>query len=106
MTGRWLKGKSGNLKGGPRKERCVTRAIQEILEQSHFEGVPVEGGRTVAWKVATVLVRGALDGEITFIKEVLDRTEGKPVQTVAVQADDMKTMQERMVEYESSIRTD
>lgn len=104
MTGRWVKGKSGNYKGGPRKERSVSRAIQEILDQHEFDGQTVEGGRKVAWKIATVLVRGALGGDIQFIKEVMDRTEGKPIQTVAVQSDDMATMQQRMVEYEAAVR--
>lgn len=100
----WTKGKSGNPKGRPPKERSVTNCIREILEQTEFQGQTINGGRKVAWAIAEALVKGALQGDIQFIKEIIDRIEGKPIQVLASSEDEMNSIQERMMEYESLIR--
>jgi hypothetical protein len=40
-------------------------------------------GRTVAERIAALIVRRAMKGDIRFIKEVLDRVEGKAIRQVA-----------------------
>lgn len=68
VTGRgFLPGQSGNLKGRP-KGSSVTARLRKILEND-------DGN--VAEAIAQVIIREALKGRFRFIKEILDRVDGK-----------------------------
>ena len=78
--GKWEKGKSGNPKGRPKKGKTLT----DVLEKYGRElKVKTEGNKTIsgiealaveAWKLA-------LDGDITAIKYIYDRIDGRPKET-------------------------
>jgi len=54
------------------KGRILSKALQERLDE-----------RDDLKRVADVLVLKALDGDMSAIKEIFDRIEGKPKQTIA-----------------------
>lgn len=66
-------GESGNLKGRP-KGSGVTDRLRALLD----EEVDLGGKKmTMAEALAKVVVKKALKGDHKFVKELLDRTEGK-----------------------------
>jgi hypothetical protein len=75
LTSRFQPGRSGNPAGRPKGQSLTTllrAAIQAEVD-----------GRTVAERIAEVMVNRAMDGDIRFIKEVLDRVDGKAPQHAA-----------------------
>jgi hypothetical protein len=68
-------GVSGNPAGRPRLDP-ITTALRQALESTESDG------RTKADRLAAVLLDMALAGDPRAIREVLDRTEGKPAQQV------------------------
>ena len=68
-------GQSGNPGGRPKK-LPITDAIREELERE------VTGGLSLAHAIARKLVRLALEGDMDAIREIADRTEGKPRQRI------------------------
>ncbi len=82
--GRWLKGESGNPKGRPPKDVCITSRVKELLLRDAGDG------KTYADLVAQVIVDGLVDKAINLknginvplIRELLDRTEGKVTQPI------------------------
>lgn len=75
-------GESGNPAGRP---KSVT--LSEALRLKLAEDAPGKLDKTVAEQIAQALVREAVKGNVQAIKEIGDRTEGKPRQTVGVEAD-------------------
>lgn len=73
----WKKGESGNPKGRPTKEECITSIVKEMLEQIH-----PDDPKKRTWKqlVAEAMLRHTVKGKGDFMKEVLNRTEGKVAQ--------------------------
>lgn len=69
-------GQSGNPGGRP-KSKLITRAYQEILER-----VDEKSGKTFAEIIAEVVVLAAKDKNLPAVKEITDRTEGRPNQPV------------------------
>lgn len=76
----WKPGKSGNPKGRP-KGRTISDSLRQLLSEDHVSE------HTVADAVAEKLVEKALDGSIEAIKEIADRTEGKPSQRTVIAGD-------------------
>lgn len=76
---RFKKGQSGNPNGRPKRTR-LTDALREKLQQD----APDAPEQTVAEIIADVLIREAKSGNVQAIKEIADRTEGKPAQKVDV----------------------
>ena len=81
---RWKPGQSGNPRGRPKQS--ITALVREVLARSEFVTYDKAGqpqvnrlpeGVTVADLVAEVIVRQALKGDYPFMKELLERTEGK-----------------------------
>ena len=75
-------GKSGNPKGRPRKEVCITSELKKLLLD-----VPRitdknnnVNGRTGVELVALAWFQGMLKGNPVLLKEALDRIEGKAPQ--------------------------
>lgn len=78
----WKPGQSGNPKGRPKKEICITSLVKEHLEKEakqHGRELLNEDGTKKTWSqiVAEALVAHFIKGNPTAIKEVLDRVDGK-----------------------------
>lgn len=78
-------GQSGNPSGRPLKDICITSLVKELLEQE------AEGGKTHAQLVAEAIVKLSEDhhfkGNVSAIKELLDRVEGKVPDTHKIESD-------------------
>jgi hypothetical protein len=66
-------GQSGNPKGRP-KSKTISEALRELLEKEGNEG------KLLVDQIAEILLEKAKFGDLSAIKEVADRTEGKPRQ--------------------------
>jgi len=84
--GRWLPGESGNPDGRPIDNISILPYIKRKLQE-----VPPNERRTYAECIATRIVRAAA-GEIELtdgatIRDLLDRLDGKPKQTIETHND-------------------
>jgi hypothetical protein len=80
----FVKGKSGNP-GGQQADKPFRDAIAlELQEEIVLEGRELRKLRVIA----RALVNKAAGGDLVAIKEVIDRIEGKPPQTLAGTASD------------------
>src|ERR1700682_3599737 len=75
----WAKGASGNPGGRPRRD-ALTEALKAHLASDDSDG------RTVAEQIAGALVKRALRGDVRAIREIADRTEGRPRQQFNIDA--------------------
>jgi HPt (histidine-containing phosphotransfer) domain-containing protein len=88
----WPKGVSGNPGGRPKK-KLITDEIERLLEQE----APDATGKTWATVIAQALLNQARMGDVRAIAELANRTEGKPLQQVALGVDaDLETLAERL----------
>jgi hypothetical protein len=78
----WKPGQSGNPSGRPKRD-SITSALLRQLEQQNADS------ETIADSIAAVLVKRALSGDVRAIREIADRTEGKPRQQIKVEAEVM-----------------
>ncbi len=74
---RFQKGESGNPSGRPRLTR-LTDALREQLAEIN----PNAPEETVAEQIARALISEAKNGNVQAIREIGDRTEGKPKQAI------------------------
>jgi hypothetical protein len=74
---RWQKGQSGNPAGRPK-----SALLSDVLRKKLNEQLPDNNDKSISEKIAEKLIELALQGDISAIKEVFDRTEGKPLQKV------------------------
>ena len=77
----WEKGKSGNPKGRPKKEYCLTDILKE---QGNIEDVEtpqcmISRKQAIAKKLWAL----AMSGDISALKYLYDRIDGTPKQTIA-----------------------
>ena len=74
------KGESGNPKGRPKKEVCLTDILRE---QGELKDVEYGGEKiTRAEALAKKLYALAMSGDVNAIKYIYDRAEGRPAVTV------------------------
>jgi len=73
---RWKPGQSGNPGGRP-KGRSITGELRELLDGEH-------NGKGLSTIIAELVLKGALQGRLDFLKEIMDRTEGKSKEKVEV----------------------
>lgn len=78
---RFKPGESGNPKGRPRRTK-----LSEALAEQLAEAMPKQPEETIAEGVAQALIKRALLGDVAAIREIADRTEGKPRQAVDLNA--------------------
>jgi hypothetical protein len=79
------KGQSGNPKGRPRKDVCLTSLVKEELEKiaKNPDGSPMKdaNGKVVKMTyydlLARAIVRGAIKGKTVALKELWDRIDGR-----------------------------
>jgi hypothetical protein len=75
---RWKPGQSGNPGGRP-KGRSVTSELRDLLDNEH-------NGKRLAAIIAELIMKGALQGKLDYLREIIDRTEGKAPAMLEVQA--------------------
>jgi hypothetical protein len=76
------KGVSGNPAGRPKKA-----LLSDALRRQLAEALPNATEKTIAEVIARALIREAVAGNVQAIREVGDRTEGKPAQAIALDLD-------------------
>jgi hypothetical protein len=81
----WKPGQSGNPGGRPKRD-AITAALREQLESQTEDTTG-----SVADAIAAVLVKRALGGDVRAIREIADRTEGRPRQQIKVEAEVMES---------------
>ncbi len=103
LGNRFEKGTSGNEKGRPKLTR-LTEALREQLS----EEMPNAPERTVAEAIARTLIREAISGNVQAIREIGDRTEGKPMQKVDLdlQINDWRTLAKNYGVSETDVLTE
>jgi hypothetical protein len=74
---RFQKGVSGNPSGRQKLTKLTDALRQQISETN-----PDADDQTVAEQIAQTLIRLAISGDVQAIKEIGDRTEGKPKQAI------------------------
>jgi hypothetical protein len=79
LGNRFKKGETGNPSGRPKLTK-LTEALREQLA----EEMPSAPERTVAEAIARALIREAMSGNVQAAREIADRTEGKPKQSIDV----------------------
>jgi hypothetical protein len=82
----WKKGQSGNPNGRP-PGKSITTILKNLLEKEIvLTKNPITGKKKEKQKISEVIaltmVREAIKGKDKFIKEILDRTEGKVLQGI------------------------
>jgi len=88
---KFIKGVSGNPRGRPKNTKTISEALREILNansisiefcvQGKKKVVKLASDKNFAYGVAAKLVGSALEGNIKAIQTILDRMEGRPLQT-------------------------
>ncbi len=103
LGNRFAKGESGNSAGRPKLTR-LTEALREQLS----EEMPNAPERTVAEAIARTLIREAISGNVQAIREIGDRTEGKPMQKVDLdlQINDWRTLAKNYGVSETDVLTE
>jgi hypothetical protein len=76
---KFVDGVSGNPSGRPKLTR-LTEALREQLAET----LPDAPERTIAEAIARALIREAVSGNVQAAREIADRTEGKPKQSIDV----------------------
>jgi hypothetical protein len=91
LGNRFKKGESGNSAGRPKLTR-LTDSLRQLIAETN----PDADDKTIAETIAQTLVTMALSGDLGAIREVLDRTEGKPKVSVdlGVSVEDWRTTAE------------
>ncbi len=77
IGGRFPKGASGNSAGRPRLTKLTDSLRQQIAETN-----PDAPEETIAEQIAKTLITLALSGDVQAIKEIANRTEGLPKQSI------------------------
>ena len=71
-NGRWKQGVSGNPKGRPPKNLCISDILTDI-------GQELEDGISNLENVLRTVYKKAIRGDMKAIEFIADRTEGKPI---------------------------
>jgi hypothetical protein len=73
----WKKGQSGNPKGRTPYKGSLTELIRAALRQTHLCGKDLPDGLTAAHILAETMIQHAIKGQAPYMKEVMDRNDGK-----------------------------
>jgi hypothetical protein len=82
----WEKGQSGNPKGRP-KGRGVTDRLKELLNE--------DDGK-ISDALAKSIIKAALKGDYRFVREILDRVEGKVTDKLDIDGE-VRVIEQRFV---------
>jgi len=72
----FVKGKSGNPKGRPKKAKCIPDILRAITTEK------ADGYPTKLHKILNNVVNLAMEGDQWSIQFIADRMEGKPAQVI------------------------
>ena len=81
----WQKGQSGNLKGRPKKEDCLTSLLKEEIEKIDPED---KEKRTHKELIVIATMRLARKGNAAALKEIWERMDGKVKEKLEVETKD------------------
>ena len=81
----WKKGESGNPDGRPKGSVSIVDAIKRKLEEELPDASNEEKKTYLDKVVETYLNKAMEDGDTTILKDIIDRTDGKPVQTNVIE---------------------
>jgi len=81
----WKSGQSGNPSGGS-KAQTLSAAYRHALKELLTDG----SGRTYADAVAETLCKNAVAGDVGAARELADRTEGRPKQTIDLSVEERR----------------
>jgi len=93
----WVKGQSGNLNGRPKKGKTWSEIANDLLDSNEIMIVystsketkdlhlQVDKNKTIRHAIVSALINEAMSGNIQAIKELYDRTEGKPAQKLEIE---------------------
>jgi hypothetical protein len=90
------KGQSGNPNGRPKKEHCFSDIARQILSAKKLDieytfpsggtmklsKVHLESDKTFYHSLVCALLKEGLDGNVQAVKELIDRTEGKAIESI------------------------
>jgi len=86
VTGKgFMPGQSGNPNGRPPKNKCITSLVKELLELDAGKGKT--HGQLVAEAMVTLAKETRFKGNVSAIKELLDRVEGPVTLQIGGDAD-------------------
>jgi hypothetical protein len=97
---RWKPGQTGNPRGRP-KTKLLSQALRERLAEL-APGDPLE--RTNAQFLADTLFQRAAAGNINALAELMDRAEGKPMQSVTLAASLGITKEEKLANLAEKLK--
>jgi hypothetical protein len=82
VENRWKKGTSGNPRGRPKKQDCLTQLLREEIRKI----CPADREKRT-WKelIVRATLQLAMKGNATALKEVWERLDGKVLQTEKLQ---------------------
>ena len=80
---RWALGNPGRLKGSQDRANKLSVAYGEMLEQM-VEGGDVSNADAIALRMIHIALTGKPGAAVIAAKELADRSEGKPVQSIQV----------------------
>ena len=93
----WVKGQSGNPNGRPKKGKTWSEIANDLLDSNEIMIVystsketkdlhlQVDKNKTIRHAIVSALINEAMSGNIQAIKELYDRTEGKPAQKLEIE---------------------
>ena len=79
---RFQKGRSGNPKGRPPNKSCLTALLREELDKASPED---KEGKSYAELIVQSMIRLAIEGNSTALKEIWDRIDGKTTTPMSVE---------------------
>jgi len=89
-----------NKGGRPKSRESITAQLRHLL----FAGDDYDDSLPCAYQIAKRLLEEAQKGEPWAVKEVLDRTEGKPVQTNVVKmAQEVERLTDRLADIVAQV---
>lgn len=82
----WVKGKSGNPNGRPKKGNAFTEVLEAILAEKiiEYRGKKISGKEAAARKLLDM----ALHGDVQALRYLADRIDGTPRQSVSMSGED------------------
>ena len=81
LGNRFQPGESGNPNGRPKRTKLTEALTAQLAEMA-----PAAPEKTIAETIAKALIDEALKGNVQAIREIGDRTEGKPRQSLEIDA--------------------
>ena len=91
----WPPGRSGNLKGRPKKSMCYSDTARELMAAQEIDvswtvdgkakTLKVTSNRNMYYGIVAAQIMEALKGNVQAAKELIDRTEGRARQTISLQ---------------------